>query len=210
MARLRGGKSRIELLEGFGSDALQRSYLIQTFLESRRRIVEKSHLGTIRQKLNTGGQTKKNAVNPYLADLSTNLPQYLMDSLLLQSEDSKRAWRENERLLRAIKQYSDNRHAIMVINVFPETLQVNKSHYEFFTKLGFQMDERFLSSSTPQDLMKEFCGQEQILCFDLLPGFKARATEEFYLDLDDHWNGAGYTLAFELVRNELEKHHLIR
>lgn len=209
MARLRVNRTRVELLHGFGSPLLQRSYLIQTLLELRRKLAERRQLGTIRQKLTEGSQAKKEALNPYLAELSSRVPQFLAQALLVQSDEAKRTWKENERIFRELKKYADDRHATLVVNILPQTLQVNRSHYEFFKNLGFQMDERYLTSTVPQDLWKRFCHQEQILCNDLLPGFKKENTRELYMDRDDHWNGAGFTLAYELVRNALEDHHLL-
>lgn len=209
MVRLHGDRTRVELLHGFGSPLLQRSYLIQTLMELRRKLAERRQLGTIRQKLTASSEAKKEALNPYLADLSSTVPQFLAEALLVQSDEAKRTWRENERIFRELKKYAEHRHATLVVNILPQTLQVNRSHYEFFKNLGFQMDERYLTSTVPQDLMKRFCHQEQILCNDLLPGFKNRNTREFYMDRDDHWNGAGFTLAFELVRKALEENHLL-
>lgn len=210
MARLRGDQTRVELLYGFGSNLLQRSYLIQKLRELRRTLEQRRHLGTIQQKLTEETPAKKEALNPYLADLSNTRPQYLAEALLIHSDDAKRTWKENERIFAKLRKYSKDRNATLVINILPHTLQVNRSHYEFFQSLGFEMDERYLTSTIPQDFMKRFCAQEQILCNDLLPGFKKENTREFYLDRDDHWNGAGFTIAYELVRNALNEHQLLK
>jgi hypothetical protein len=66
------------------------------------------------------------------------------------------------------------------------------------------MDRRFLSSTVPQDLMKQFCADEGITCNDLLPLFRQHSHEELYMRHDDHWLTTGHRLAMEGIAAALE------
>ena len=61
------------------------------------------------------------------------------------------------------------------------------------------MDNRTLISSIPQDSLIFFCQENQIQCIDLLPIFRERNEEEFYVENDDHFNEAGDKLASEEI-----------
>ena len=87
--------------------------------------------------------------------------------------------------------------------VIPSTVQVDRSHYEFYRKATFVLDDRLAGSSTPQDRMKEFAAREQIRCIDLLPGFKtAPDTAALYWENDDHLSEMGHILAFKTLREQ--------
>jgi hypothetical protein len=55
-----------------------------------------------------------------------------------------------------------------------------------------------------RSLLDEFCREERLTCFDLLPEFVRRQPHRFYLEDDDHWNPDGQALAFTAVRDKLE------
>jgi hypothetical protein len=144
------------------------------------------------------------AENPYLLDMADHDPSFLEHNLLLADPEDRAAWVAVEGVLREIAAYAKSRHARLIINIFSSTLQVNDSRYSFYENVGFTMDRRFLSSTVPQDLMKQFCTEEHATCNDLLPLFRRYADAELYMDHDDHWLTAGHTLAFKGIRTMLE------
>ena len=89
--------------------------------------------------------------------------------------------------------------ARLVIVIFPHSIQVNRSHFDFFRGLTFAMDDRTLESTRPQDLMRELCRERGIPLLDLLPVLEERADEELYLEKDDHLNPAGNAVAAEHI-----------
>lgn len=196
--RLRGGLPKVGLLRYRGGEWLQRSYLLR-FLggwwEERRINADARRIRRTRMLLAPPLPAAKQALNPYLVDVAHVLPDYLAINLLVEGRLAQLSWEENQRLLRKIHDYSGK----MIINILPHTLQVNDSHYSFLKELGFRVDPRMLTSTEPQDRLKIFCAAEGIVCNDLLPEFRQRASQEFYLPADDHWLTPGHTLAADVI-----------
>ena len=71
------------------------------------------------------------------------------------------------------------------------------------------MRSSLLKASPVQDLFKSFCQDEGVSCNDLLPEFRLRRAQEFYLTNDNHFNYDGETLAFELISRKLEELRLL-
>lgn len=150
--------------------------------------------------------SKAGKVNLWLVLLGRKKPEYLRDNLLMETKQNRDAWLKVKNNLKRIKDLSGRRGADLMIVIIPPTSQVNSSHFDFYETLGFKTDERTLTSSEPQQRMKEFCEEEKIQCLDLLPAFRAQSGKEFYLDWDDHFNFAGNRLAKELILNFLFLH----
>jgi hypothetical protein len=74
------------------------------------------------------------------------------------------------------------RSARLAVVMFPHSIQVNRSHFDFFRRMTFAMDDRTLEGTRPQDLMRELCAERGIPLLDLLPALKAHAAEELYLE----------------------------
>lgn len=148
---------------------------------------------------------KKRKINPWLLDLSREKQNYILDNVLMENPENMRAWEEVRHLLREIKWFCQKIHSQLMIIVIPHTVQVNSFHFPFYQRLAFVMDEWTLSSEKPQTLMKEFCREEQILCLDLLPAFRAQREKEFFRENDDHFNEEGFRLAEKLVLEFFQK-----
>jgi len=115
------------------------------------------------------------------------------------------AWDTIKKLLGDVQKRCKRSKSKFVIVIFPSTLQVNKSHYEVFKKLKFNVDENILYSDKPQRFMREFCKEKNIPCLDLLPYFKAHRTVEWFSEKDDHLNGARNEFASEVVADFFRK-----
>ncbi len=148
---------------------------------------------------------KAQALNPSLLELSLERKNYLLDNLLMETEENQRAWEKVKGILSEIHRVSQNAGAKLLIVVFPHTIQVNRSHFDFYQKLSFNLDERTLTSDRPQALLREFCEAEGIACLDLLPYFRARRGRELYQENDDHVNREGSRLSAALLFRFLQK-----
>lgn len=142
---------------------------------------------------------KQRKINPWLLDLSRERKNYILDNVLMETPENRKAWEEIKPLLREIKNFCEKIHARLLIVVIPHTVQINSSHFPFYKRLAFTMDERTLVSDNPQRLMKQFCDEEKIPCLDLLPEFRKEREKEFFRDNDDHFNEAGFRLAEKLT-----------
>jgi len=144
---------------------------------------------------------RKLKINPWLLKLAVNEKNHLLDNILIETEENMRAWEKVKDLLAEIHDICKYLNAQFIIVIFPRSIQINKSHFEFYKKLTFNIDERTLESVKPQRLLMDFCTDRRIPCLDLLPAFKAPKNEEFYREKDDHLNEKGNRLAEELIVN---------
>lgn len=142
---------------------------------------------------------KARRVNPWLLRAALRNPDYLLDNLLMESAANQRAWLKTRELLAAIHEETRARKARLLVVVFPRSIQINDSRFEFFRKLTFRVDERTLTSRRPQELVARFCEERGIAMLDLLPVFEERVAEDLYLDMDDHFDADGHRLAADRI-----------
>ena len=145
-------------------------------------------------------------VNPYLLQLALHDKNYFLDNVLMATEENMEAWTQVQVLLSEIHAICRRRSIPLLVVMFPHSIQVNETHFDFFRRLTFQMDERTLTSARPQELMRKFCAEREIPLLDLLPAFRERADEELYLEKDDHLNEEGNGLAVQSILAFVEKH----
>ncbi len=130
-------------------------------------------------------------MNPSLLELAIQHPHYLLDNVLMDSDASAQAWMTIEQTLDRIHALCKNIGADLKIAIFPRSIQIDDSHFAFFSSLGFELDERTLTSARPQTLLGQYCRRRDLSCLDLLPAFRARSGEDLYRIHDDHLNEAG-------------------
>ncbi len=146
-------------------------------------------------------------VNPYLLDTAMTRPRYLLDNVLMETEENQAAWAKAEAALRGVVDLARQRQAKLVLIVIPSTAQVDRSHYGFFRKATFEIDDRLFSSTQLQDLLREFSDRNGIVFFDLLPVLgKHPESERLYLENDDHLSSLGHLVAFEAIHEAFLKH----
>jgi len=133
--------------------------------------------------------------NPFVLQLVAHDKNNLVDNILVRTPENLRAWTKVQELLTAIRDRSTALGAQLVMVIFPHTLQVSPSHFDFYKRLGFTMPEDVLLSRAPQDLFLAYCRAHDVPCFDALPLLKAHADDELFLDRDEHMNRAGNLLA---------------
>jgi len=153
---------------------------------------------------------RQRKINPWLLELGQERKNFLLDNLLVESSESERAWEKIKGLLGETQGLCRKMGARLMIVILPNTLQVNRSHLEFYQRLAFHVDERTLISDKPQALLREFCREQQVPCLDLLPAFRAQREKEFFRENDDHFNRDGNELAARLVLHFIEKEAVLR
>ena len=130
-------------------------------------------------------------INPSLLELAIQHPRYLLDNVLMDSDANMEAWMTIEETLDRIHALCQRLGAELLIVVFPRSIQIDDSHFAFFSDLGFELDEQTLASTRPQNLLEEYCQSRELSCLDLLPPFRARTGEDLYRINDDHLNELG-------------------
>ena len=142
---------------------------------------------------------KRREINPWLLERSVADKDYLLHNVLMETPEDMLAWEKVEEILSDIERICETIGAQLVIVIFPRSVQVNRSHFEFYDDLALSLDERTLGPAKPQRLLLDFCTRKGLDCLDILPVFRARADEEFYLYRDSHLNDAGNRLSGELI-----------
>ena len=142
---------------------------------------------------------KKLRINPWLLNLALQEKNHLLDNVLMETPENMKSWEKIKQLLAEIHDICSSLQSQLILVIFPASIQVNDSHFEFYKKLTFNLDRRTLESTKPQRLLMEFCADRYIACLDLLPAFKSWKNEEFYRDKDDHLNEKGNHVAGQLI-----------
>lgn len=140
---------------------------------------------------------REGRVNPYLLQLALHDRGHFLDNVLVEREASVRAWARVEELLGELDETCRELSARLVVVVLPHSIQVSGAQFDFFRRLTFRMDERTLTTSRPQELLRGFCERRGIALLDLLPEFRERAEEGLYLEKDDHFSRRGHEVAAE-------------
>jgi hypothetical protein len=117
----------------------------------------------------------------------------------METPDNMKSWEKVKQLLAEIHDICNSLQSLLILVIFPGSIQVNDSHFEFYKKLTLNLDARTLQLAKPQRLLVEFCANRYIACLDLLPAFKSRKDEEFYRDKDDHLKEKGARVAGHLI-----------
>jgi hypothetical protein len=144
--------------------------------------------------------------NPFLLEVRREHPDFLLQNLLLESQDANDAWTENEKTLSAIAARTRALGAALIVHVFPADVQVQESHYAFYRTLDIRTDPRFLTTARPQERLARFCSSANLRCYDLLPALRSARGHELYLEQDTHLNAEGNRIAFEAMRPHLDSH----
>jgi len=146
---------------------------------------------------------KKHEINPWLLKLRAHEPNHLLDNILMETEGNMGAWAKTRELLTEVHEFCQDNGSQLLMVIFPRSIQVNRSHFGFYQRIGFNLDERTLETSKPQALLRQLCDERNIPCLDILPILRARKDEEFYRLRDDHLNERGNRLAQELILEHL-------
>lgn len=158
-------------------------------------------------RLQVRNQVGPRLVNPYLLDTAMARPRYLLDNVLMETEENRAAWVKAEAALQGVVDLARQRQAKLVLIAIPSTAQVDRSHYAFFRKATFEIDDRLFNSTAPQDLLREFSDRNGIVFFDLLPVLRRHPeSERLYWDNDDHLSSLGHQVAFEAIHDAFLKH----
>jgi hypothetical protein len=131
--------------------------------------------------------------------LHNTQPNFHLDNLLLDSDESRQGWRRVEDLLDRMLEASKSRGIPFSIVMFPAALQVAKAHFAFAKMLGMNTSEETLIGNEPQRRLTEYCASRGIACWDLLAEFRANSDKQLYLAYDDHLSPAGNDLAAQLI-----------
>jgi lysophospholipase L1-like esterase len=141
---------------------------------------------------------KARRINRWLLALAHRNPHHLLDNVLMETERNARAWERSRELITRIHGMCDERGVRLLVVMFPRSVQIDDSHFDFFRRLKFEVDERTLVSTVPQTKMAELCAELDVPLLDLLPAFEADG-RQLYLEKDDHLNLEGHHFAAERI-----------
>lgn len=190
-------------LKRFLRPLLHKSYLYRFYTQRMERLSVRQVSNTVVEKNRIAPEAaewaKEGKINPWFLVMSANRKNYILDNVLMETEENRKAWETAKSLLAQIDQVSREAKARLIILIFPHTAQVDGSHFDFFRKFNFNLDERTLVSDQPQRLLRAFCRQRKIPCLDLLPYFRAKRSDDLYLEKDDHLGMKGSHLSEKII-----------
>ena len=143
-------------------------------------------------------------VNPHIVTLGVWKPDNHYDNCTMTSVSSNYAWYRSLQKFEGIMTLADSIGALVVIIVIPSNVQVDSSHYDFYRKTKFRINDDLLFSNAPQQVLYEFSKASKIAYLDLLPFFKSyQNIGELYFINDDHLSEKGHVLAFNVIKDRM-------
>jgi hypothetical protein len=118
-------------------------------------------------------------------------------------------WRECSALLLKMKDWCDRRKIKFVIVILPDQFQVDAELRKAIFAKYQRIKEKNIDLTQPDNLIVNFCREQNIHCLDLLGQFQEQGkTRQLYALRDTHWNEAGNRLAADLILAYFEKNQL--
>jgi hypothetical protein len=119
-------------------------------------------------------------------------------------------WRECAAVLLKMKDWCDRRKIKFVIVILPDQFQVDPELRKAIFAKYKKIKEKNIDLTQPDNLIVNFCREQNIHCLDLLGQFQEQGkTRQLYALRDTHWNEAGNRLAADVIFAYLEKNQLI-
>jgi hypothetical protein len=107
------------------------------------------------------------------------------------------------------KEISTEKNKSLMIFIIPGKYQVSNSSFEELQKVGLKTSEEILKNRKIQDKILNWCSENQVKCYDLLPIFKANLKTDYYWVIDDHLNEDGnQKVADEMTKEILSEKYL--
>ncbi|MEM6726135.1 MAG: SGNH/GDSL hydrolase family protein [Bacteroidota bacterium] len=144
-------------------------------------------------------------VNPHILVFGSWKPDMLYDNLAFDNPGSFYAWYQILGYFETLVEEAEQIGSKVAFVCIPSTVQVDTSHYDFYRRTKFRIEDDLLDHRVPQDLLNAFSKKANVPYVDLLPSFKAAVSpeESLYFDLDDHLNNEGHRIASEKTIKQL-------
>ncbi len=153
-------------------------------------LLKKSRIVTMTFNLVTRlAQRNTSKVSNILVFNAKRAPQFFEDSLLLESDDVKESMAQAMTYILDMGEYSQSHGKKMVVLVIPQAMQVDKKYHAFFSGLGFDVRDEFLTNPRAQTVLDAFLEKNGIVYIDLLSDLKGH--DDLYFLTDDHMNTKG-------------------
>ena len=130
---------------------------------------------------------------------------YFQDNLFVNTPGARVAWARNREILQELVQLAHKHNARLMVVIIPAALQVSDRDLMLMREVGFEIDSSLPGKRVPQDLVLDFCREQEVACVDLLPAFLNSNDRELFLPKDCHWNATGNRFAFEMLKPHLEQ-----
>jgi hypothetical protein len=122
----------------------------------------------------------------------------------------QKKWQECAALLLKMKDWCDRRKIKLVVAILPDQFQVDPALRRVIYAQYKRINEKNIDLTQPDNLIVDFCRQQNIHCLDLFEPFQEQGkTRQLYTLRNTHWNEAGNRLAADLIFAYLEKNQLV-
>lgn len=102
--------------------------------------------------------------------------------------------------LERIRVVASRHHARTLVAVVPYGAFVSRTQLEATEKVGFQVEERFLTSTAPDDLIRGAAERAGLPSVSFTSAFRDEGQRRpLYYEWDGHFNEAGHALYAELL-----------
>jgi hypothetical protein len=150
-------------------------------------------------------------VNPWLLELSMRAPRYLLDNILIDTKCNQLGWLLTAEFLVGIFEVAREAGAELRVIALPASVQIDRSHFDFYRRAALQVEDRLLEARRPQQLLAALCARHGVPMLDLLPHFERHPDPaSLYWRTDPHFSEAGHRLAFRIVCQEILDPWLVR
>jgi len=125
------------------------------------------------------------------------------------SSEYQKAWEITKRLITETKKLTEESQAKYLLVTLANNEQVNTKVQEEIFKKYPNMKNASFDFEKPDKILKDYCQEQKIDCFFMLPYFKSFAIRyplsPTHYPYDGHWNQTGTNLAAQFLTEDLEK-----
>jgi lysophospholipase L1-like esterase len=142
------------------------------------------------QRLFRGGN-----LNPGLVTLALVEPDHFRMTLHPEEDKTRARMEAMVAQLERIRVVAQRHRARVLVAVVPYGAFVSRRQWEAIRKIGFQVEPGFLTSTAPDDLVREAAERAGLAPVSLTPAFRDVANDRpLYFEWDGHFNEAGHDL----------------
>lgn len=180
--------------------------------EEHRRLLAESAINIL-QTLDSGDRARFDALEPSIQEafMEGRLNPFMVMSgirapglfVSVSSADERTVQEMSQRVsryLRVVRHAAERIGASCLAVIIPTGPYVNEHQYRHVQRLGFQVEERMLTSDIPDRIELFACEQAGIPCHSVTEAFRThRDREDLYFPLDGHFAPAGHRLYADLI-----------
>lgn len=126
------------------------------------------------------------------------------------SQDYQNAWAATQKLILKAKDDTEKSGGKYILVSLANNEQVNKSVWDEALKTYPKMQSANLDLEKPDKMIHDFCDEQKLTCWQMLPFFKDYISKNpnaaTHYHLDGHWNEVGTNLAADFLNQKISEY----